>query len=189
MQQTMTEDFVAAILTGDRTLLPKLYQQLFPMVKSLVKKNGGTEEDAKDVFQDTVMVIYHKAKEPDFQVTSQFSTFFYSIAFNLWRSRRKKKSNQEVTIPEGMEYIADGQPEFDHLKLERKTLFDKAFTKLDAGCRDLLLLFFQKTPMREIAERLSLASENYARKRKHTCKGRLIEIIKSYPEYRELRNV
>lgn len=184
----MIRDYIAAILSGDHTLLRQLYRELFPMVRQMVRENGGTDDDAKDVFQDSLMVIHARAKEPDFQLTSQFSSFLYGIAYNRWRSRRKKKSNQEVTIPEGMEYTADGQPEFDHDRLERQKLFDKAFAQLGPDCRELLLLFFQKTPMTEIAARLGFASDNYARKRKHECKERLFDLIKKHPEYRELLN-
>lgn len=187
-QTTATRDYIAAILDGNRETLRQLYQEYFPMVRQLVRENGGTDADGEDVFQDALMVVLHKAKQAGFQLTSQFSSFLYGIALNLWRSRRKKKSNQEVMIPEGVEYSAGKQPEFDHDKLERQKLFDKAFAQLGPDCRELLLLFFQKIPMDEIAQRLGFAGDNYARKRKHDCKERLIELIKKYPEYRELLN-
>lgn len=175
-----------AILNGDRVLLLQLYRELFPMIRQLVWENGGSEDDAKDVFQDSLIVILNMVKKSDFQLTSQFSTFLYGIAYNLWRSRWKKKTNQEVTIPDGMEYTAEKQHEYDYDRLERQKLFDKAFAQLGEDCRELLLLFFQKTPMTEIAGRFGFASDNYARKRKHDCKERLLELIKNYPEYREL---
>ncbi len=181
-------DHLTAILTGDRTMLRQMYQALYPMVRSIIKGKGGTEDDTKDAFQDAVMVIFSKAKQPGFQLTSQFSTFFCGVAFNQWRSQHKKKVNSEVMIPEGMEYTAEGQPELDHGRLERQKLFDKAFARLGEDCRELLLLFFQKMQMIEIAEIRGYGSDNYARKRKHECQERLIGFIKSYPEYRELLN-
>lgn len=186
-QTTATPDYITAILTSDRKLLPQLYRQLFPMVRDMVWKNGGSEHDARDVFQDAVMVVYNRAKQPGFQLTSQFSTFLYSIAWNLWRSRRKKKSTSEVMIPEDAQSIADEMPAFDHLKLERQSLFDKAFARLGEDCQKLLLLFFKKTPMAEIAMEMGFGSESYAGRRKHICKERLVELVKSYPEFRELR--
>lgn len=187
-QTTATRDYITAILDGDREMLGQLYRELFPMVRQLARINGGTDTDAEDLFQDALMVVLAKAQRADFQLTSQFSSFLYGIALNLWRSRRKKKSNQEVMIPEGMEYTDGGQPGFDHDQLERQKLFDKAFAQLGPDCRELLLLFFQKTPMSEIARILGFAGDNYARKRKHECKERLLELIKKYPEYRELLN-
>lgn len=187
-QTTPTLDYIEAIRTGDPLQLKHLYRQLFPMIKDLVWKNGGSEQDAKDLFQDAVMVVYHVSRKPGFELTSQFSTFLYGIAWNLWRSRRKKKSNSEVMISEDAQYIADDLPEFDHLKLERQSLFDKAFAQLGEDCQKLLLLFFQKKPMNEIAAEMGYGSEGYAPRRKHACKERLVELIKSFPEFRELCN-
>lgn len=187
-QTTAPQDYITAILTGDPKQLQQLYRQLFPMIRDMVWKYGGSEQDARDVFQDAVMVIYQKAKQPEFQLTSQFSTLLYGIALNLWRSHQKKKTNQEVMIPEDAQYIADDLSEFDHLKLERQSLFDKAFAQLGEDCQRLLLLFFQKKSMDEIATEIGFGSDNYAARRKHTCKERLVDMIKSYPEFRELRN-
>lgn len=187
-QPAVTHEYTTAILTGDTKQLQQLYRQLFPMIRDMVWKYGGSEQDARDVFQDAVMVVFHKAKQPGFLLTSQFSTFFYGIALNVWRSRRKKKSNSEVMIPEDAQYIADDLSEFDHLKLERQSLFDKAFAQLGEDCQRLLLLFFQKKSMDEIAAEMGFGSDNYAARRKHTCKERLVDMIKSYPEFRELRN-
>lgn len=187
-QTTKTHEYITAILNGDQALLTQLYRQLFPMVKDLVWKNGGSEQDAKDLFQDTFIVIYQAARRPDFQLTSKFSTYYYGIAWNLWRSRRKKKSNSEVMIPDDAQYIADELPEFDHLKLERQTLYDKAFAQLREKCQKVLHLFFDKIPMREIAENMGYTDEGDAATNKHRCKERLVELIKSHPEYRELLN-
>ena len=51
-----------------------------------------------------------------------------------------------------------------------------------------MLLFFQKKSMDEIAAEMGFGSDNYAARQKHTCKERLVDMIKSYPEFRELRN-
>ncbi|MEQ1745620.1 MAG: sigma-70 family RNA polymerase sigma factor [Saprospiraceae bacterium] len=189
MEPTATmHPYLNAVRSGDRALLRQLRDELYPFVRGLVLKNSGTEDDAKDVFQDAVMVVYDKAGQAEFMLTSRFSTFFCGIALNLWRSRRKKKSNSEVTIPEDAPYTDDEQPDLDFEQIERQALFDKAMAQLGADCRKLLGLFFQKKTMSEIAENMGFGSENYARRRKHACKEFLIERIRSYPEYRELRN-
>jgi RNA polymerase sigma factor (sigma-70 family) len=187
-ESLMTADYVAAILKGDPTLLRQIYQKNFPLISNLIRQNGGTEEDAKDVFQDAVMVIYEKAKLPGFQLTSQFSTFFYGICRNLWGSRLQKKSFTEVTIPDDVKYMADKLTDVDHAALEQRKLYDKAFARLGEDCQKLLLLFFQKIPMEEIAAIMGYGSEGYARRRKFMCKEHLTELVKSYPEYQELRN-
>lgn len=184
----MTADYIAAILTGDHTLLRQMYQRFFPLIRNLVQQNGGSEDDAKDVFQDAVMVIYEKAKHPDFQLTSQFSTYLYGVCRNLWLSRQQKKSSKEVTIPDDAKYMADKLPDTDYAALEQRKLYDKAFVRLGEDCQKLLSLYFQKMQMEEIASLMGYGSEGYARRRKFMCKEHLTNLVKSYPEYQELRN-
>ncbi|MFN0012903.1 MAG: RNA polymerase sigma factor, partial [Saprospiraceae bacterium] len=71
-----THPYLTAVRSGDRALLRQLRDELYPFVRGLVLKNSGTEDDAKDVFQDAVMVVYDKAGQADFTLTSRFSTFF-----------------------------------------------------------------------------------------------------------------
>jgi RNA polymerase sigma factor (sigma-70 family) len=181
-------DYIEAILTNDRSVLVALYQQFFPMVLKLVQENFGSKADAQDIFQEALIVIFNMARKPGFQLQSQFSTFLYGVAFNCWRSRRKKKSFSEVRIPEDAALIPDEPTEVEaEGKTEQRLLLYRAFAQLGADCRDLLLMFFEQKTMLEIAEKMGYSSENYAARRKHMCKERLVELVKSYPEYRELR--
>ncbi len=186
MQQT---DFIQAILTGNRSDLSRMYATIFPAIRKLVQDYGGSEADAQDVFQDATIVIYEKAQKPDFQLTSQFSTFFIGICRNLWMSRRQKKSASEVTIPEEAKYMADESLEIDLLQVERGKLFYKALRELGEDCQKLLQLFFQKTSMEDIATEMGFGSEGYARRRKSQCKDRLVELVKHAPEFQELKNL
>ncbi|MBC7774160.1 MAG: sigma-70 family RNA polymerase sigma factor [Phycisphaerae bacterium] len=180
-------NYLSAIVSGDRSGITQMYAALFPAIRRLVQDNGGSEDDAKDVFQDAVIVLYEKAQKPDFQLTSKFSTLLYGVCHNLWRSRRQKKSNSELTIPDDAKYIADDSHEIDLLQIERNKLFYKALRHLGKDCQILLELFFQKLSMNEIAQAMGFASEGYARVRKSQCKDRLVELIKSDAEFPELQ--
>lgn len=181
-------DFLKAILEGDRAALGRLYALQFPVIRGLVRDRGGSEADAKDIFQDAVLLIYQKARQPGFQLTSQFGTFFYGICRNLWLNRRTKKSaSAEVTFTDDVKYTPDDTSwEEDLLHVERGHVFWRAFRQLGADCQKLLELYFQKIPMETIAARMGYGSEGYARRRKLQCKDRLTGLVKKDPAYREL---
>jgi RNA polymerase sigma factor (sigma-70 family) len=181
-------NYLSAIVSGDRATITRMYTALFPYIRRLVKDYGGSEDDAKDLFQDAVIVLYEKAQKPDFQLTSKFSTLFYGVCRNLWRSRQQKKSASEITIPEDAKYIADDSAEIDVLQVDRNKLFYRALRQLGADCQKLLQLFFQKQTMEEIAREMGFASDGYARVRKSQCKDRLVSLIKNDPEFGELQN-
>jgi hypothetical protein len=91
-----------------------------------------------------------------------------------------------ITNEDIYKYASDWEMEYGSPKWERRKLYDKAFSQLGARCQDLLLLFFQKMKMEEIAQQLGAKSANNAAKQKERCKKKLIELIKSAPEYAEL---
>lgn len=183
-------DYIQHILTGDRAGLTLMFRSLFPAIRSIVRDYGnGSEDDAKDLFQEATILVYEKAQRPDFQLTSQFSTYFIGICRNLWMSKRQKKSASEVTIPEEAKYIPDGNPEMDLLQAERGQLFYKAMKQLGDDCQKVLELFFQKYSMEEIAQKMGFGSADYAKRRKGQCKDRLVDNILNTPEYRELQNL
>ena len=188
LQSKTTNDYLDGILRGHRPTLEQLYAQLFPMTNKWVSANGGNGQDAEDVFQDAVMVVFEKARQPGFQLTSKFSTFFIGICRNLWLSRRQKKSRSDVTITDGAKYMVADYSEPDFEKVDRKRLFDRALSQLGEDCQRLLRMSFQKMPMEKIAKQMGYGSEGYARRRKCQCKDRLVKLVKSQPEFMELHS-
>ncbi|MFN0215946.1 MAG: RNA polymerase sigma factor, partial [Saprospiraceae bacterium] len=162
--------------------------QQLPVIRGLIRDYGGTEADAKDLFQDAVLLVYQKARQPDFQLSSKFSTYFYGICRNLLLNRRTKKSaTAEVTLTEDTKYIADDSSlEADLLQVEQGKLFWRAFRQLGEDCQKVLEMFFQKIPMESIATQMGFGSEGYAKRRKRQCKDRLTELAKNDPAYPEL---
>ncbi len=181
-------DYLAAILAGDRVALRTLYEQQRPIIRGLVRNYGGSEADAKDIFQDAVLLVYQKAQRPDFQLISKFSTYFYGVCHNLWLNRCTKKSTTaEVTLTEDAKYIPDDSSlEEDLMNVEQGKLFWRAFRQLGEDCQKVLELFFQKIPMEAIAAQMGFGSEGYAKRRKRQCKDRLTELAKQDPAYLEL---
>jgi len=55
-----------------------MYSEYFGMVRHLVMQNSGSEEDAKDVFQESMVSLFEMVQRPDFTFTSQPSTLVYS---------------------------------------------------------------------------------------------------------------
>lgn len=182
-------NYLSAIINCDRAILTKMYVRLSPLIRKLVLDHGGSEADAKDVFHDAVIVVYEKAKQPGFELTSKFSTFFYGICRNIWLSRQQKKSASEVTIPDDAKYISDDSHEIDLLRIERSNLLYKSLRQLGEDCQKLLELFFQKKSMKDIAREMGFASEGYARVRKAQCKDRLVELVKNAAEFSELKSL
>lgn len=185
--QTTEEKNLKAIRTNDPEGIRELYRAFLPRISRFIQLNGGSADDAKDIFQDALVIIYKKSKAPDFELTSQFYTLLYGVCRNLWGNQLQKKSRTEVSLTDDHKF----QLSTDILKeieaAEEQRLFWDAFRKLGKDCQQLLKLFFAKEKMEAIAQKLNLSSISYAKKKKFKCKEKLVNLIKADRRYPELR--
>jgi len=163
------KNYIAGLLKHNREVIAVIYKNYAPSIQQLVVKKGGTVADARDVFQDALMIIYQKAKEENFELTSQFHTFLYSIARFVWDRKRKKMANNTMTIPADDRYISEEDIEQDLINRERNKLFQDCFTKLGVFCQQILQLFYNQKSMAEITQEMKLKNEHTARNRKYRC--------------------
>ena len=137
MANTPTEkkDYIKGILKGDNHLIREIYELYSKPILHLIQSNSGNEEDAKDVFQEGLMLVYQKAQQPDFQLTSSFFTYFYAICRFIWMNRLRKKSSSEVTLNEDITSTLSDTSISEIEKNERFVLYRKKFLLLGADCQ------------------------------------------------------
>lgn len=146
------------------------------MVEKYVIDNSGSSDDAKDVFQDAMFLLFKKVQDVNFQLTSKLSTFLYGIGRNLWL---KKLTKKKVDLKDYAEEIkVDELEEEDHLKLERTKLMKQCIEKLGEPCKTIIVQFyFFKSSMQEIAELLNYTNANNAKNQKYKCFKRLQKMM------------
>ena len=162
-------DILALIHQGkDHQAFVKLYGHL-PMVERMVRQNSGSKADAKDVFQDALIIFHRKAKDNGFVLTSAISTFLYSVCRNLWRDelRRRDKALNEWKL----EDTADDPADVSVLLAQesRFQLAEKAIASLGDKCLEILRRSIAREPLTEIAKALGFAGEGAAKTRKYKC--------------------
>lgn len=180
------QKFLQAILAHDAAGLRQIYELFWPRIHALIRKYGGQATDAEDVFQDAIMILYDKGRQPGFQLTSSFYSLLYGICYRLWSNQLKKSSHREVTLPEDATFTQDNNLEVLMEANERHKLFARAMQRLGDECRRLLELFFQGLSMKDIQQAMNFSSEAYAKKRKFHCKEKLVEQVKADPAFAEL---
>jgi len=161
------------ICKGDEKALEFLYKKYYRMMTKLVISNSGTEEEARDVYQDALIVFWQKATSGNLVLTSKMSTFIYSICQNLWRKeldRKKRLSNEEK----------DSSVEMDTETLEREKIIAGCIEQLGDTCKKVLTYYyFEEMSMQDIADKLGFANTDTAKTKKYKCKKKLDELVKS----------
>lgn len=182
-----SEDYINGIRHGDRLIIRKIYEKYHRAIVHLVETNKGTKDDAHDVFQEGLVVLFQKTQNADFQLTSGFFTFFYAICRNIWYNKSRKKSNSEVTLDDKMLLMVEDEPIPILEHSEEYFLYRKMFLKLGEDCQKVLGLFLQKVSMSKIMEQMGYGSISYAKKRKFLCKEKLVKLIQEDPSFQELK--
>jgi RNA polymerase sigma factor (sigma-70 family) len=184
------ESLLEGIRLHDSDTLEYIYKKFYPTVSTFVNANSGNEEDARDIFQEAIVVIYRRINDKDFAISCSFKTFIVSIVKNLWlKELEKRRSGDVVLKTEGEFEVADeviDESFIDSGKNERIKLYQKHFLTLGEDCQKVLQLFFAQQSLKDISEIMGFASEKYAKKRKFQCKEMLIRKIKNDPEFKKI---
>ncbi|WP_303924236.1 RNA polymerase sigma factor [Draconibacterium sediminis] len=178
------------ILRHDNLILQYIYKQYYYKVNYFIKKNQGSEDDASDIFQEAIIVIYRKLKENDLIFEkSSFQGYLFSVCRFLWlkqlEKRRIEKEKLNDSLPFQEDVYDDSLVELVD-KNQKYGLYHKHFKTLSTDCQKLLQMFFEKVPLKEIARIMGYKSEKYAKTRKYKCKELLIKRIKQDTEFKKI---
>ena len=168
-----------------------IYKDFFPLIKFLVTENGGTEEDAEDIFQDGIIIIYNKISLNQLVLTSSFKTYMYSVCRNLWLQKLNKRKAIFDKLTDLEEYIdlpKDMLQEASTEESELHRIIQIHFLSLADDCQKLLRLFTKNISLREITSILGYKTEKYAKTRKYLCKEELKRRIANDPRSQKTIN-
>lgn len=185
-KQYTEPEFLEAFQNGESEALRAIYLAHYPATESYVLKNSGNVEEAKDLFQDVLLVVYQKLTSPGFVLTCQIGNYIYSISRRMWQ----KKLRDERPVALHTTGAVDGleQENLDLLirRMQRYKLYEDKFAELGENCQKLLKLFLTGKSTQEVMEHFGFGSISYTKKRKCQCKAKLIKLIMEDPAYKEL---
>jgi RNA polymerase sigma factor (sigma-70 family) len=160
---------------GDEEALVTLYQSNRKPVTAFVLRNSGSLDDAEDMLQEALVVLWERVRSGRFQYTARLDTFVFATVKNMWM-RRLFRKRREILDGNPPEDIPDGatSPLDDMITGEESRRVKEALDELGEPCRNLLLLFYwEELPMEEIAARLGFANAQTAKAKKYQCKKAL----------------
>jgi RNA polymerase sigma factor (sigma-70 family) len=182
-------ELLNGIHRNDTIVLQYIYKNFYSKINFFVRKNNGDEEDANDVFQEAIIIIYRKLKANELVLDCTFETYLYSICRFLWLKQLEKRKLEKEKIKDNHEYnddlYDDGLEKVVDLN-ERYKLYQKHFANLGKDCQKILQLYFDKVPLKSIAQIMGFKSEKYAKKRKFKCKEYLINSVKQDLEFNKI---
>ena len=183
------DELLEGLADGFDDALNELYRRYFPMVLHFVTSNSGNEDDAKDIYQEVVVVLYEKARSGSLELHCQLKTYLYSISRRLWLKQLAQRSRYMVR---DIETPADDEAATrqidddltDHEERDRQfDLMADSLDRLGEPCRTLLDDFYiQHLSMQAITEKFGYTNADNAKTQKYKCLMRLKRLF--FSEYK-----
>ncbi len=172
------EALLIGLAEGSDRALSQLYRQHYPMVSQLVLNNSGSTDDAKDIYQETLIVLFEKVSAGDFELNCQLKTFIYAVARRLWLKQLAQRGRSPLIRAsqfddEPAESVADDLA--DHLRRDQQfEQMAESLTRLGEPCRTLLEDFYiRHLSMQAITEKFGYTNTDNAKTQKYKCLTRL----------------
>jgi RNA polymerase sigma factor (sigma-70 family) len=171
------QEIINQLKKGNESCLKQLYQHL-NMVKSLVLKNSGTEDDALDIFQEAIIVFYKNVMSGDYELRGKISSYLYEVSRRLWLNQlnRRKKYERHNDSIFFLDRAEDENKEYNPTALQG--YIRNALEKLGDPCKSLLeAAIFLSMRMEDIAKKFNYSGARSASQQKLRCLKKLRDNI------------
>ena len=168
-------EIVLGILNNSGKALKSLYLAYFPMILQLVINNNGDEDDAKDIYQEAIIVLYNKVKQGDFELSSKLKTYIYSVCRRLWLKRLKQMNRYGGDIKDFEDHlpVEDEVERHQDRDLQLNKMAD-ALQLLGEPCKTIMEDFYiNGRSMQDICEKFGYTNADNAKTQKYKCLQRL----------------
>ncbi len=172
--------FIEGLRQDNRQVMNRLYKIHFPMVLHFINSNSGTEDEAKDIYQEAFIILYENLQKTDFQLNCKIKTYIYSICRRLWLKNLYVKSKFLGKIDDFEDFIIFDQEPIDDNSEIAFNQMEEALTKLGEPCRSVLEDYYlNKLSMNQIAEKMGYTNADNAKTQKYKCLNRLKKLMTS----------
>lgn len=149
-----------------------LYKSTFPSVARYVSKMGGAFDDAKDIFQDALVIYYEKIVAKTVTLKTNEKAYLIGISKHLWL---RKFKNDILSAPIDDIDVAADAPEEQPSTSGLMHFLGTAGKK----CMDLLRSFYyDELPLADAAKLFGFSGIRSATVQKYKCLERVRETIK-----------
>lgn len=164
------QEIIAGLIKQDRRAYDRLYKLYYPVIERYVLQNSGSADDARDIFQDAMIIIFEKAGRSQLVLTASLKSYLYAICRNLWL--KKLRSGKALIHPDPSETVESAEQQIINLENKESTLkkLSRAFLAMTAHCKRLLnSIFYKRKTLDAIATENGYKNIHTAQNQKYKC--------------------
>lgn len=175
--QPSAQDLTKGILARDPDVFRYLYRQYADMIRGHVLRNSGSESDADEMVQVTMLELWNAVREDRYRDMGKLGQYIFQIAANSWREElRRRRNRPQQALEDSLAAVEDLSGE----ELAWAVVKDKmlegihlGMKQVDPTCRELLEGYhLNEKSLLELAEQLEYDYNNL-RKRIFDCRKKL----------------
>ena len=181
------KNLLEGLAAQEKASIEIIYRDNFQMIQTMVLNNRGTTDDAADIFQEAMIVLFEKSIDPDFVLTCQIKTYLYSVSRRIWL-KKLNKQQQTFSHTDDFEQVVQVDEDLDQHKQKQVSfeIMETALAKIGDPCKSLLEAYYiHKKPMHQIAAEFNYTNADNAKTQKYKCLVRLKKIF--FAEYKNLK--
>jgi len=189
MKLPTDKTLIKGIRNHESPVLQYVYDTYYPIIEGYIIHNQGSREQARDIFQEAMIVVYNKIKLDQLVLTCKFGTYLYAICKNMWIQERKKYLHRVEKLKQQPLEVNDPGPADDPmLQNHLDHLFNKHFGDLSEDCQKILSMYFNNFSVEDIRTAMNYKDLHHTADRKYRCKKSLVKRILNDPLFKKLKN-
>ena len=166
MPEVSDKDLLSQLKNENNAAFEHVYDYCFPSIANYVKLNNGSGQDAEDIFQEAVMVLLNRIRQPDFILTSSLKTYLFAVSKNLWL--KKLRSGRSVSF--GNEHVSIEMQDQDDTEDNNEQKLSEWVNRITKYCQKLIsALFYHNVPMDKLMLKMGWKNRHTAAQQKYKC--------------------
>ncbi len=181
-------EIILGLRNNDSKILRFVYKKNFPSILKYILTNSGSEDEARDIFQESMIVLYRNAQKESFILSSSVQTYLYAIAKRLWLKKLKGNSwlmrlDDKEKEDEEAGFVVSGELTEYQEKEKQYEKIKTGMEKLGEPCQSIIKDFYvNHLNMIEISDKYGYTNADNAKNQKYKCLQRLKKIYFSTHE-------
>lgn len=183
MQEYTTQEILNGILKNNSVVIQHIYDRYFNEIKKFIEKHGGSYDDAMDIFQDSIIVIYEQVQSGKASKIEKFGNYFYSICKFRWFKTLRDGKYGEFSNVELEEILPDFEynvlsADFSELleKERRVRVYFSSFMELNSTCQKMIRFVAYGWAVEDIANEMNF-SVIYTYRKRQQCLDKLMKKV------------
>ncbi|MBL0146527.1 MAG: sigma-70 family RNA polymerase sigma factor [Chitinophagaceae bacterium] len=170
---------INGLANNNKQAIETIYKDNYSVIQGFILNNNGSVDEARDIFQEAMIVLYEKAISGNFELTCQLRTYIFSVCRRLWLKRLQQLNRFSHHTDSVAETVAVEEELEAHEKHNNDfTLMETAMGKIGEPCKSLLDAYYiQKKHMQEIAAQFGYTNADNAKTQKYKCLMRLKKLF------------